>query len=589
MGSAGTLRRLLGFLKPYRWRVALAIFLGVVTVVSNVGLLATAAYVISGAAVVAFLFELTIPIYGVRLFSVSRSFARYGERLFSHDATFRLLSNLRTWFYGRLEPLAPARLFGYRGGDLLSRIVRDVEELENVYLRVFSPVVVAAAVSALAFALLYAFSGLALALATLAFLAAAGIGVPLLTRGLSRGLARRQLELQAGLNADVVDGVQGVQDVLAFGAQAERRKGMGSLGRKLRAVQSRLALATGLQNALGDLMTNLAMICALVLAIPLVASGEVRGVYLAFLVLVVLGAFEAVVPLGGALQSLGRSVAAADRLFEVADSKPDVTDPEDPAPPPPDHTLEFDRVSLRYEPGLPHALDGVSLTLKPGGRVAVVGPSGSGKTTLANLAVRFWDPTEGEVRLGGRDARGYAQEDLRAAVGLVSQDAHAFNDTLRANLLVAAPNAGDAALVEVLEKARLSGILERLPGGLDGYLGEGGLRLSGGERQRLAVARAILKDAPILVLDEPTANLDPITERELLASVRELMRGRSTLVITHRLVGMEGMDEIVVLDRGRVVERGGHEELRRSGGPYSRMLAVQDRMLATGRPEAGRH
>jgi ATP-binding cassette, subfamily C, bacterial CydC len=582
--NAKTLRRLLGFLKPYRWRVALAISLGVVTVVSNVGLLATAAYVISGAAVVAYLFELTFPIYAVRLFSVSRSFSRYGERLFSHDATFRLLANLRAWFYGRLEPLAPARLTGYRGGDLLSRIVRDVEELENVYLRVFSPLVVAAAVSALAFALLYAFSGPALALATLASLAAAGIGVPLLTRGLSRGLARRRLELQAALSADVVDGVQGIQDLLAFGAEAERRKEMYSLGRKLRAVQNRLALATGFQNALGDLITNLAMISALVLAIPLVASGEVEGVYLAFLVLVVLGAFEAVAPLGGALQALGKSVAAADRLFEVADSEPGVTDPDEPSPPPRDFTLEFDRVGLRYEPGAPLALDDVSLTLRPGSRVAVVGPSGSGKSSLASLAMRFWDPTEGEVRLGGRDARGYAQQDLRAAVGLVAQSAHVFNDTLRANLLVADPGADDAALAEALEGARLSGLPGRLPGGLDGYLGEGGLKLSGGERQRLAVARALLKDAPVLILDEPTANLDPITERELLASVGELTRGRSTLVITHRLVGMEEMDEIVVLDRGRVVQRGPHEELRRADGPYSRMLEVQDRMLETGRP-----
>jgi ATP-binding cassette, subfamily C, bacterial CydC len=570
--------RLLGFLKPYRWRVALAMLLGVATVVSNVGLLATATYVISAAAIVPYLSMLVIPVYLVRLFSVSRAGLRYAERLASHDVTFKLLGNLRTWFYARLEPLAPARLARYRSGDLLSRVVKDVEELENVYLRVVSPLVVAIMVSLITFLVFHAF-GTAMALAAAGFLVATSVGAPLLVRLLSRGLGRRQLELRAELGARVVDGVQGIQDLLAFGGEERERREISTLAGKLERVQGRTALVTGLHGALADLMAGLALVAILVLAVPLVAAGEVRGVYLAFLALVMVGSFEAVVPLGTAFGFLGRSVHAGERLFEVVDAEPEVVDPPEPLRTPDDVTLEFDRVSFGYGEGVPLALEDVSFALRPGSRVAVVGPSGSGKSTLVNLALRFWDPLSGEIRLGGCGVGLYAQEDLRARIGVVSQNTHVFNDTLRANLLLADPEATDAALHGALARARLEELVERLPRGLDSYVGEQGLALSGGERQRLAVARVLLKDAPLLVLDEASANLDTITERELMAEIRDLMRDRSTLVVTHRLVALEMMDEILVLEKGCIVERGTHEELVRAEGLYRRMLDVQRGML----------
>jgi ATP-binding cassette subfamily C protein CydC len=570
--------RLLGFLKPYRWRVALATLLGVATVVSNVGLLATATYVISAAAIVPYLSMLVIPVYLVRLFSVSRAGLRYAERLASHDVTFKLLGNLRTWFYARLEPLAPARLARYRSGDLLSRVVKDVEELENVYLRVVSPLVVAIMVSLITFLVFHAF-GTAMALAAAGFLVATSVGAPLLVRLLSRGLGRRQLELRAELGARVVDGVQGIQDLLAFGGEERERREISTLAGKLERVQGRTALVTGLHGALADLMAGLALVAILVLAVPLVAAGEVRGVYLAFLALVMVGSFEAVVPLGTAFGFLGRSVHAGERLFEVVDAEPEVVDPPEPLRTPDDVTLEFDRVSFGYGEGGPLALEDVTFALRPGSRVAVVGPSGSGKSTLVNLALRFWDPLSGEIRLGGCGVGLYAQEDLRARIGVVSQNTHVFNDTLRANLLLADPEATDAALHGALARARLEELVERLPRGLDSYVGEQGLALSGGERQRLAVARVLLKDAPLLVLDEASANLDTITERELMAEIRDLMRDRSTLVVTHRLVALEMMDEILVLEKGCIVEHGTHEELVRAEGLYRRMLDVQRGML----------
>ena len=572
--------RLIGFLKPHLPRVMLAVLLGVATVASNVGLLATAAYVISAAVLVPFLSALVIPVYLVRLFGVGRAGARYAERMASHDLTFRLLASLRTWFYARLEPLAPARLLRYRTGDLLSRVVRDVEELENVYLRVVSPVAVAAVISLLAFLIFYAFDP-TLALVAVSFLAATGVGVPVVVRTLARGLGRRQLELRAELNARIVDGIQGAQDLLAFGREDDQRRQVAALDRELGRVQKKMAFITGLQDALSDLLMNLAMLMVLVLAIPLVAAGEIRSVYLAFLALVVLGSFEAVQPLGTAFQFLGRSVAAAERLFEIVDAEPEVKDPEKPLPPPRDHTLAFDRVGFRYQESGPAVLEDINLSLKPGRRVAVVGPSGAGKSTLAALILRFWDPSSGRITLGGHDVRGYSQDGLRALIGVVSQDAHVFNGTLRSNLLLARPEATDDDLRRVIARARLSELVERLPDGLDSLLGEQGLKLSGGERQRLSVARTLLKGAPLLVLDEPTANLDPETESELLDAVYELMQDRATLVITHRLVRMEEIDEILVLDEGRVVERGTHAELASGRGLYREMLEAQRGVLAT--------
>jgi ATP-binding cassette subfamily C protein CydC len=575
-----------------RWQVVLAILLGCVTIASSMGLLGVAAYLIAAAALKPLLIALTLPIYIVRLTSVTRAISRYFERLLAHNVTFRLLASLRTWVHSRLEPLVPAQVLTYRSGDILARLVADVEELQNVYLRVVSPFIVAILISLLTSGLFATFSPV-LAWTALAFLTTAGMGVPLLALTLTGGLGRQQLALRAELNAQLVDSIQGMQDMLAYGWADEQHRRITALDRALSRVQRRLAFISGLEQALNDLLMNLALWMMLILAIPPVAAKAIDGVYLAFLALVILASFEAVQPLAPALQYLGHSVAAGKRLFEVTDTPPHVAECAAPLPAPAPlhrwsdeevclptgHTLEFDHVSFVYHSneGMNEGmvLDGITFTVRSGSRVAIVGPSGAGKSTLIQLACRFWDPTMGVIRLNGQDIRRYALADLRRVIGVVTQDTYIFNDTIRGNLLLARPDASERAIAKALEQAQLAAFIAQLPDGLDTWVGEQGLRLSGGERQRLAIARVLLKDAPLLMLDEVTANLDPLTEHALLETLEGLMQGRTTLIITHRLVAMERMDEILVLDRGRIVERGTHDQLLAASGLYRQMFDVQ--------------
>lgn len=570
--------RLMALAWPYRWWMALSILLGFATVGSGIGLMSTAAWIIARAALQPSIAVLQVAIVGVRFFGISRGVFRYLERVVSHQTTFRLLSRLRVWFYTQIEPLAPARLAAYRSGDLLSRIVADIDTLENFYLRVLAPPAVAALVTGM-MAIFFSAFDRRLALALVVYLALAGIGVPLLTRRLGRRAGRGLVAVRADLNAALVDGVQGLPDLVAYG-QAERQTQMiRSLSASIREQQARMARIGGLDAALGALLTGLAVLTVLALAIPLVSAGQLDGVLLAVLALATISSFEAVLPLPQAFQHLESNLEAARRLFDLVDAVPAVADPPDPLPPPARCDLAVRDLRFRYAPGDPLALDGISFTLPQGGTLAIVGTSGAGKSTLVNLLLRFWDYDAGTIELGGADLRAYRPDDVRAQFAVVRQDTHLFSGTIRENLLLARPDAGETELIAAARQAQLHGFIQALPQGYDTWIGEQGLTLSGGERQRLAIARAVLRDAPILVLDEATANLDAVTEQAVMDAVVRAMRGRTTLLITHRLVGLEHADEILVLHRGRVIERGRHADLLARGGVYRRMWDLQRQEL----------
>lgn len=574
MSDQHVLWRLLRLVAPYAGHMALAALLGFATIVSGVALMATSAYIIASAALHPSIAELQLAIVGVRFFGIVRGLLRYAERYVSHQATFELLAHLRVWFYRSIEPLAPARLIHARSGDLLSRIVADVQTLENFYLRALAPPLAAGLVLVFMIAFMGSYHP-QLALVMLLMLALAGLGIPMLALRLSKGTGRDVVRLRSELNSSLVDGIQGMADLLAFGAEERHQARVRQLSQAWIALQARLTRASGLQSALMALSVTLTALAILGVAVPLVNSGRLDGVYLAVLVLAAIASYEAIQPLPMAAVNLEGSRAAARRLFDIADARPAVRDVDGPSPEPTDYSLRLEHVCFRYAPDEPPALQDISFELPQGQHLGLVGSSGSGKSTLVNLLLRFWDYQEGYIGLGGHDLRCYRTEDIRRMMAVVTQHTYLFGGTLRDNLRVACPDASEAAMWQALEQAQLGGFAQALPEGLDTWIGEQGVRLSGGERQRLAIARALLRNAPFLILDEATANLDALTERQLLESLGQLMIGRTTLLISHRLVGLEAADHILVLRAGRVIEQGRHAELLQADTYYRRMWKAQ--------------
>ncbi len=572
------LRRLLRLIAPYRGWMALGALLGLLTLVANVTLLATSGWFISAMAVAGsagVAMNYFTPAALVRGSAILRTAGRYAERLVSHEATLRQLSGLRVWFYDRLEPLAPARLQQIHSGDLLSRIRADIDALDGLYLRLLAPVLVAVAGLGLAFVFLARFD-LRLALTTLALLLVAGVLVPLWTQSRGAAPGRRLVETQAQLRSAAIDTIQGLPELLVYGADAAQGKRIQTLSEALVADQDRLNGATAAAQGAVSLAANLALWCALWLAIPLLGpagDGALAPPVLALIALFTLAAFEAVAPLPQAFAHLGGIRAAARRLFEVVDAQPAVPVPAGPSPRPQGFDLALVGVGFSYPKAAGPALERIDLRLPPGGRVAVVGATGSGKSTLFNLILGFWAPDQGQIRLGGQDLADFHGEDLRRHIALVSQHSHLFDASIRDNLLLANPQAPQDALEQACRVAQIHDFICTLPEGYDTWVGGTGLRLSGGQGRRIAVARALLKDAPILLLDEPTEGLDAATERSLLAAIDRLMEGRSVLLVTHRVVGLEAMDEILVLDAGRVLERGSHRTLL-AGEHYPKLLGM---------------
>jgi len=577
--------RLFAFLQGSWGWVALSVLLGVLTVGSNIGLMGTSAFLISAAALRPELGALQVAIVGVRFFGIARGVFRYTERLISHDVTFRLLSRLRMWFYRALEPLAPARLMQYHSGDLLARIIADVETLENFYVRVVAPPLVAMVITAGMMIFFNQFDS-HLAFVYLVFMAILGIGVPLISWTLSRRSGSDLVSRRAGLQTHLVDGIQGLADLLAFGRGSDYSERLVADGKAYGQIQRHLASLTGFSGALTVMLLNFGMLMILVLAIPLVIDGKIPGVTLAVLMLAAQAGFEAVMPLPLAAQTLSSSTQAARRLFDVVDARPAVEEQvlENPQLHPAvritNCDLRFTNLTFTYPGSDLPALRNISIHFPLGKHLAIVGPSGAGKTTLGNLLLRFWDYSQGQISLDGRDLHEYAQEDVRRLVSVISQRSYFFNDTIRQNLLLARPGASESELRDAANRARIDEFITGLPNGYETMIGERGVCLSGGERQRLAIARAFLKDAPIFLLDEPTANLDPPTERLILDTLFTFTHSRSLLLITHRLVGLEHMDEIIVLDHGSIVEGGTHSNLLARGGLYCRMWDLQNRLLS---------
>jgi ATP-binding cassette, subfamily C, bacterial CydC len=535
-----------------RWRMlAASVALGAGAVLAGVGLLATSGYLISRAAQRPEILALGVAIAAVRTLAIARAALRYGERLVSHDLAFRTLADLRRRFFARLVPLVPGGLPGLGRADLLSRFVADVDRQQDLYLRAIGPVAVAlvAGAGSVAIALLMAPAAAAVLAAGLL---AGGVLVPLVTRAAARAAGRRQAAARAALATTIVEVAGAAAELAMAGREREWIDRADREGAGLARIQRGDALAGGLAGGLTTALTGLTAVAVALVAIPAVRGDELAGVLLAAVVLLALAAFEAVRPLAAAAASIDACAAAASRIEGVLEAPPAVADPPAPVALPPDGALELRGVRFRYGADGPWLLDGADLLLAPGRAVALLGPSGCGKTTLAELLVRFRDPVDGMVTLGGVDVRGAAQDDLRASVCLGSQDAHLFAGTLAENLALARPDATPAQLERALRRVGLGPWLASLPDGLQTAVGEHGAKVSGGQRRRIAAARLLLSPARLLVADEPAAHLDPDGAAALMGELaREARAGRGVLVIAHEPHGLDAFDERVTIRGGR--------------------------------------
>lgn len=576
-----TLLQLTGFLKAYRWRVLAAILLGAGTVLAGVGLLASSGYLISAAALQPPILDLMVIIVSVRFFGISRAVLRYSERLLSHDITFRLLMNMRSWFFGKLVRQPAQKLTGYQSAELLSSITSDVDELQNFYVRVVAPVVVAMAVIGATTFFLYHFNPWA-ALAAFLLLTLNGAGVPLLTRRLAKGYGKKQVELRGKLYHRIVEGVQGIEESRLFGLQQSQLEERQKLHEQLAELDRKQSRITGLQDTLANGMQYAAVFVALLVTVPLVINGDLSGVMVAMILLAVMGSFEATQNLGTAFQYLESTEKAADKLLDLINPKQSAEAPAEKGDQTPiEGDIEYSGVTFGYYDQRTILRD-FSMVIPEGSHTAVVGPTGSGKSTLLNLVMKFYQPASGAIRIGGRELTGIPEEALRQAISVVDQQTYLFTDTLRNNLTIAQPGATDDELRDALKMAEMEKFVQNLPHGLDTPIGEHGKSMSGGERQRLALARAILKNTSIWALDEPTANLDTLTEQALLKTIRRLTRGKTVLWITHRLVDMDQFDNIIVLKEGKPIQSGTHQELISQKGWYRDMLGLQLDYLEAG-------
>lgn len=580
-----TIIRLFQFLKGNWHRVALSILISSLTIGASVALMGTSAWLISTAAIATSVADLGVATVGTRFFGISRAIFRYLERLVSHDVTFRLLAKLRLWFYEKLEPLAPARLMEFRAGDLLARIIGDVETLENFYVRIVSPPLTAIVVGTFTAIFLASYHP-PLAPVFLTFYLGLGLLLPIFAQATSRKSAAQTISLRAELHTSLVDGIQGLADLIAYGRAGERLEQIAITAEHYGDAQHRMARITGIHSALGTLLTNLGMWSVLFLTIPQIINGNLPGPMLASLTLLTLASFEAVIPLPLAAQLWNSSREAARRLFEVVDTLPEIQETapreawENSSAREPVAGIRFSHLSFAYPSQSVPALRDLTFDLAPSTAIAIVGPSGAGKSTVANLLLRFWEYPAGEITFGGESLKAWDQDQIREKIGYVSQKTYFFNTSIYENLRFARKKVTRDEVEAACKSAQVHDFIMSLPKGYDTLIGEQGFRLSGGERQRLAIARVLIKDAPVLILDEPTANLDPLTEKQVLETLFKVMKSKTALLITHRLIGLEQVDKILVLDHGEIIEAGTHAELASRDSLYRHLVNLQNRILS---------
>jgi thiol reductant ABC exporter, CydC subunit len=566
------MRALLPYLALYmrhKWMLTLGVVLAIVTLLASIGLLTLSGWFLSASAVAGFAglysFNYMLPAAGVRGTAITRTAGRYFERLVSHDATFRVLQHLRVTTFSKLLPLSPAGLARYRQGELLNRVVADVDTLDHLYLRVISPLVGALVV------IVVVTLGLCLLDINIALVLG---GIMLLTLFLLPPLFYRAgkptgenlTRLRGEYRQQLTGWLQGQAELTIFGASRRYRAQMENTELNWHEAQRKQSELTALSQALMLLIGGFSVMAMLWMASGGVGDNTQPGPLIALFVFCALAAFEALAPVTGAFQHLGQVVASALRITQITGQEPEVQFSTVDSDVPEQLALRLADVSFAYDGQAQPALDHINLTIPAGAHVAVLGRTGCGKSTLLQLLTRAWDPAQGQILFNDTPLTAMSEPALRKTVSVVPQRVHLFSATLRDNLLLAAPGAADDVLSAILEKVGLHKLLE--DEGLNSWLGEGGRQLSGGELRRLAIARALLHNAPLMLLDEPTEGLDATTERQILDLLEKEMQGKTVLMVTHRLRGLADFDQIIVMDNGQIIEQGSHAELLAKQGRY---------------------
>ena len=569
------LRFFLGLARPDRWWLRLGAALAALTLLAGIGLLSLSGWFITASAVAGLAgagraFNYLFASGGVRGFALGRTVGRYAERMVTHEATFRILARLRLWVFDTVTPLAPARLGAMRGGDLLARVTQDVDALDSLYLRFVTPVT-AAVTGALFSAVILAFLAPAALPGVLGVFILASVILPLWAARSARQAGEDLTRDASTLRAEAGDLVSGLAELKAYGATHRVIAHLEAANAGVVSAQTQLSSASMINGAILAFAAPFSFVLGFASAAASGASAPVSALagFIAFAL------FEAAAPLVQAAELYGKTSASARRLKALTELSPAVTDPDAPAPLPDGWDVAIKDVTFQYPETHSKALDGVDLTLPEGGRLALVGASGAGKSSLIKLLMQFYAPDSGQIILGGAALDTLAIADVRSRFALVDQRAELLSTTLRANLRLADPEASEDQLWDALERAGAADFVRRMPEGLQTWIGEMGGRVSGGQARRIALARAFVKNAPVLLLDEPTEGLDETTEAEFLDALDRWLdedARRSTLIVTHRGRLLERAHQIAVLDQGRIVANGPAPDLRQSDPALRRLF-----------------
>ncbi|MFS1862746.1 heme ABC transporter ATP-binding protein/permease CydC [Vibrio lentus] len=566
------MRDLLPYLKLYKkhwFGLSLGMLLAFATLSASIGLLTLSGWFISASAVAGLTiaretFNYMLPGGGVRGLAMSRTAGRWGERVVSHNATFKLLTDLRIFFFKKLAPLIPGRISNLRDADLLNRLVADVDAMDHVYLRLVSPVTVGVfGIFFLTLFLMWFDSSLGLILGSILLIML--LVWPILFYKLGKRNGGELTQNKADLRVTTLDWIEGYSELTLFGAEERYRNAILETQQKLMANQFVNANLTGMASAALMLFNGLTLVLMLWLAADGV-GGNAPDPFIALMAFATMASFELLMPIAGAFQHLGQTLSSARRLNEVILSEPEVQFTEEKLDINKPLDITFSNVTFNYPDSERSVLNAVDLTIPATNKVAIVGQTGSGKSTLIQLLTRYWDPKKGYISIAGIELTQWNESQLRESISVVSQRVDILNGTLRDNLLIARPEATDDHLANILKDVGLEKLLEN--NALDSWLGDGGRQLSGGEKRRIGIARAILHDAPILLLDEPTEGLDKQTEQSIMALFEKHFEGKTVIFITHRLIGLEAMDSIVLIEQGEIVENGSHERLLSEEGRY---------------------